>query len=253
MADIGQREWEFCYQAAVRVLENSTRLADEVRSVVTNTEMNAGSARDYIDGYIHLYQGKLYTRTMSFNGTSYFLNKIRERYGTESERLACHTVLQHIEYYKNLEKGGFQRKIFNEVNSRLAALGRKGEAQQTLSQHMINLDLAVEKALQAGKKSRRERLLAATKKPTERTMVTKVFARNPDVIAEVLERASGSCEHCNTKAPFTRKNNNTLYLEIHHRIPLAEGGNDTVENAIALCPNCHREAHYGINWEKFRK
>ncbi|MGO2991961.1 MAG: HNH endonuclease [Halomonadaceae bacterium] len=24
-------------------------------------------------------------------------------------------------------------------------------------------------------------------------------------------------------------------------------GSDTVENAIALCPNCHREMHYGIN------
>ncbi|MEY8786001.1 HNH endonuclease [Citrobacter freundii] len=22
-------------------------------------------------------------------------------------------------------------------------------------------------------------------------------------------------------------------------------GEDSVENAIALCPNCHREAHYG--------
>jgi len=34
-------------------------------------------------------------------------------------------------------------------------------------------------------------------------------------------------------------------LEVHHKVPLAEGGDDTVENAIALCPNCHRHAHYG--------
>ena len=26
---------------------------------------------------------------------------------------------------------------------------------------------------------------------------------------------------------------------------LLEGGPDTVENAIALCPNCHRKQHYG--------
>ncbi len=25
---------------------------------------------------------------------------------------------------------------------------------------------------------------------------------------------------------------------------LANNGDDTVENAIALCPNCHRKAHY---------
>ena len=34
-------------------------------------------------------------------------------------------------------------------------------------------------------------------------------------------------------------------LEVHHTKPLAEGGEDTVNNAEALCPNCHKEAHYG--------
>ncbi len=37
----------------------------------------------------------------------------------------------------------------------------------------------------------------------------------------------------------------TPYLEVHHRIPLAKKGEDTVANAIALCPNCHRKSHYG--------
>ncbi|MEY0334745.1 HNH endonuclease [Providencia rettgeri] len=32
---------------------------------------------------------------------------------------------------------------------------------------------------------------------------------------------------------------------MHHVEWLANGGEDSVENAIALCPNCHREAHYG--------
>ena len=47
------------------------------------------------------------------------------------------------------------------------------------------------------------------------------------------------------KAPFNRDSNDTEYLEVHHKLPLAENGDDTVENAIALCPNCHRHAHYG--------
>nr|WP_275041241.1 HNH endonuclease signature motif containing protein [Halomonas meridiana] len=46
-------------------------------------------------------------------------------------------------------------------------------------------------------------------------------------------------------APFNRKSDGSPYLEVHHRKPLAEGGDDTVANAIALCPNCHRAAHYG--------
>jgi 5-methylcytosine-specific restriction protein A len=34
-------------------------------------------------------------------------------------------------------------------------------------------------------------------------------------------------------------------LEVHHKIRLADGGFDTVENAIAVCPNCHRQCHHG--------
>ena len=35
----------------------------------------------------------------------------------------------------------------------------------------------------------------------------------------------------------------THYLEVHHIDQLAKGGADTVENAVALCPNCHRKMH----------
>ena len=34
------------------------------------------------------------------------------------------------------------------------------------------------------------------------------------------------------------------YLEVRHKVRLVDNGEDTVENAIAIGPNCHREAHY---------
>ncbi|MBE2968744.1 HNH endonuclease [Burkholderia cepacia] len=37
-------------------------------------------------------------------------------------------------------------------------------------------------------------------------------------------------------------------VAVHHRRRLADGDEDTVENAIALCHNCHHERHYGINY-----
>ncbi|MEN6336977.1 MAG: HNH endonuclease signature motif containing protein [Phycisphaerales bacterium] len=57
-------------------------------------------------------------------------------------------------------------------------------------------------------------------------------------------RANGVCEACGCRAPFIRISDGTPYLEIHHILPLADGGDDTIENATALCPNCHRRAHY---------
>jgi 5-methylcytosine-specific restriction protein A len=65
------------------------------------------------------------------------------------------------------------------------------------------------------------------------------------VIVEVLKRANGICENCHNPAPFIRKKDNSPYLEVHHKIHLSNKGEDSVENAIAVCPNCQRELHFG--------
>lgn len=74
---------------------------------------------------------------------------------------------------------------------------------------------------------------------------TKVFKRSPAVVAAVLLRAKGTCEKCRTNAPFLRAANNEPYLEVHHKVRLTDGGIDHPDNALALCPNCHRKAHFG--------
>ncbi|WP_366523530.1 HNH endonuclease signature motif containing protein [uncultured Sulfitobacter sp.] len=72
------------------------------------------------------------------------------------------------------------------------------------------------------------------------------FIRDPDVVAWVQLRADGKCEACEKPAPFKR-DVGSGFLEVHHVKTLASGGPDTVDNAIACCPNCHRELHYGKN------
>lgn len=104
---------------------------------------------------------------------------------------------------------------------------------------------AVRQAMSADADSRRRRLAEAPRRPVARTVEVRVFDRNPDVVAEVLARAAGNCEHCRSFAPFRRASDGTPYLEVHHLVHLANGGDDTVENAVALCPNCHRQKHYG--------
>lgn len=43
-------------------------------------------------------------------------------------------------------------------------------------------------------------------------------------------------------APFQNKDGEP-YLETHHIICLSHGGPDTIDNTVALCPNCHRKMH----------
>lgn len=71
------------------------------------------------------------------------------------------------------------------------------------------------------------------------------FVRDPEVKAWVLRLAQGICECCGQPAPFSSVNG--PFLEVHHVQRLADRGADTVENAIAICPNCHRRLHYSLD------
>ncbi len=114
----------------------------------------------------------------------------------------------------------------------------------------------VSRSLRDSANARRDRLAArlaaGQAKPQRYTSSTTLFYRDEDVVAEVLLRVNGKCEMCKTLAPFRRATTGEHYLEVHHLQWLARDGDDTVENAIALCPNCHREAHYGDpeTWRK---
>ena len=68
------------------------------------------------------------------------------------------------------------------------------------------------------------------------------YDRNPWVSEFAKRRAKGKCQLCGQPAPFECKDG-TPYLETHHIIWLSEGGADTVDNTVALCPNCHRKMH----------
>ena len=104
---------------------------------------------------------------------------------------------------------------------------------------------AVDDASELPPSERKEILDAENKTPELIEVTTRVYKRSPYVVAEVLSRANGKCESCKSDAPFL-KVDCTPFLEVHHIEWLSNGGEDSVENAIALCPNCHRQAHYGV-------
>lgn len=78
-----------------------------------------------------------------------------------------------------------------------------------------------------------------------------VFSRDAAVREWVLKRSGGSCEACETPAPFL-DSNGFPYLEVHHMKHLSLGGSDTVWNTIALCPNCHRRLHFAKDANGYR-
>jgi 5-methylcytosine-specific restriction protein A len=82
----------------------------------------------------------------------------------------------------------------------------------------------------------------AKKKPTVRLAQTIAYVRDAAVAEYAKRLAAGICDLCEQVAPFKNKQHQP-YSECHHIAWLAQGGEDTIENTVALCPNCHRRMH----------
>lgn len=54
---------------------------------------------------------------------------------------------------------------------------------------------------------------------------------------EVYLNSNGLCAMCERVVLFSD-------YELHHTIPLSEGGEDIIENTEVLCSQCHHEHHH---------
>jgi 5-methylcytosine-specific restriction enzyme A len=78
------------------------------------------------------------------------------------------------------------------------------------------------------------------------------YERSKTVRSYVLARAQAHCEACGAKAPFLTPQG-APYLEPHHIRRLSDGGPDDPRFMGAVCPNCHREIHHGVDGPQLNK
>lgn len=72
-----------------------------------------------------------------------------------------------------------------------------------------------------------------------------VYARENFPLAEInkiYNRAKSKCECCGCET-FEKKNGE-MYFEIHHIVHYSDGGENSAQNCVLLCPNCHRKIHF---------
>jgi HNH endonuclease len=115
------------------------------------------------------------------------------------------------------------------------------EGQASITEEGVRLEIA--------RKANDQTILALAKKaegkPSKKTYEREDYLRNVYVVSAAIIRSNGRCEmpFCSNSL-FVREDGNP-YLEVHHVVPLGEGGDDTLANVAALCPHCHRELHFG--------
>lgn len=208
--------------------------------------MNRASASDMVRNLLQMLKGEEYHRTLNELVTRFYFERICLDFGLDYLKKAIEATRAHIEYYEALSSGGNRprlRKLCEEFEVVLSS---------EYNEPGYRFQADVEAALALSSRDRRSRLASADQSPNRVIVRAFAFQRNPNVVAERLFLANGTCDRCQLPAPFKRKSNGRPFLEVHHTIPLAEGGLDIVENTLALCPNCHREAHFGEYWAEFR-
>ena len=90
---------------------------------------------------------------------------------------------------------------------------------------------------------------AGVPRPSARLLSARAYERDPLVIAIGRKRADHLCEVEGCEHPSFETAQGLRYTEVHHITPLAEGGDDTIENVACLCAAHHREVHLGARAE----
>ncbi|MCX8085694.1 MAG: HNH endonuclease [Rhodocyclaceae bacterium] len=86
---------------------------------------------------------------------------------------------------------------------------------------------------------------AIVEKTATRVRSGNAYRRDPKVRAQVLQIAGGRCECCGELGFLTETGER--YLETHHVVGVSERGPDSSGNIVAVCPLCHRKAHYAAD------
>ena len=153
----------------------------------------------------------------------------------------CNYISHHIE--ERLDKNGKQRSAFIfhlDMTTEVSSSSVKSPKASYLTKPTKNKSL------------RELREIALSNTPLSADKEEKkvhIKYRSDAIKLYTKKRAKGHCEGCSSKSPFDTKSG--PYLEVHHLTRLSDGGADSPDNVIALCPTCHRRAHYSLDYVAF--
>ena len=178
---------------------------------------------------------------IKFSKTDYY-RTLSARFGRSEKSYEYR--MQNISYVYDLQGRGFVTGLKPKSHISADIVARIESIISDIEGQTLSTSAEFEASVQNLGKKRGAEPPKGRRKPGKKQRESTHFDRDPEVVAWVLNLAKGICECCGEKAPFA-KADGTPFLEVHHLVRLADDGPDTIENAVAICPNCHRELHSG--------
>lgn len=200
------------------------------------------------------------------NDRSYPVNILAEVASIAPEKVADHRErIEELEGSKFVQKNIQQRcstilNTLDEIGCRSSSKRKITDDDQSLNKQESDTDPAAgnretesnQKLDDFRKAAEQNSVETVPKEVNTTTQQTYEYSRSEKVKQYVKARANGHCEGCGDSAPFTSKTGEP-YLHAHHVHELSNGGSDTPENVIALCPNCHYRVHHGEDGESYNE
>jgi hypothetical protein len=270
MMEITRKQCEVAYQLSLdswrEFGSGKGRIAPVKRKLVSDHDWPETSARMYVTAFFHMLEGtEKWTTDTNGDFADVCLTNLYRDFGVDGLERALHAHACYIENYKKKPKNlnrnpprghrsdpdmhhqtiqrrhrALLNKVLEEEQERVRHQADADKARQAIFEPTDDVELfdqRVLKLLDEVGLSKPEGFLC----PDFLTSETTRYLRSPHVKAWVLQQAGGCCESCGEPGPF--EVDGRPFLELHHVQPLAEGGSETVGNAVAVCPNCHRAFH----------
>ncbi len=109
-----------------------------------------------------------------------------------------------------------------------------------LEQHEIECGAEID---ETNKEELYKKLIECENSKSEKITINgKVYKRHNYLMALIKKYRDHKCQFCSTTI---LKANGAYYIEACHIKPKAEGGKDSFDNILILCPNCHKLFDYG--------
>lgn len=87
--------------------------------------------------------------------------------------------------------------------------------------------------------------------PEKKEYLIEVYARNRGWVKQAHDVLGQFCLCDNCSNTFL-KDDKKPYIEVHHIIPLCDGGEEWIENLSVLCAHHHRMAHFAQKTERMK-
>lgn len=223
------------YGYAKKVIEKQLTFTEARDQLAEEQRMNPNSAVGLINNVKAMVKGEEYKRTTNLFTVSLILSRIQADFGDYVLAKALGSVEKHIDYYEN-RTGTTLRSLRQLIIDQWAKPSPETDAQE---QEEIISRLTTEHVTENILISRLKQLPLTS---AERiTVNSHSYRRNNYAVALLKMIRRFSCQICGTTIPKM----NGFYAEAAHITPKHEGGDESPQNILILCPNHHKEFDLG--------